>query len=280
MRVGDVGQERPVVSLAEGEVYDLAPVTDDIDGEFLSTDGIARVRQALAESRLPRVDIRGKRVGAPVARPSAVVCVGMNYAAHAAETGSPAPEEPIFFFKHPNTVVGPQDSLIRPRKSSKLDWEVELAVIIGRRADRLESAEAAARCIAGYAIANDASEREWQFDRPGGQWSKGKSFKASNPLGPWFVPVDELPPGPLQLRSWVNGELRQHSETDDMIFSVNELVCDLSQYLVLEPGDIVNTGTPAGVALSGSFPYLEDGDVFECEIEHLGRQRQVVEVDS
>lgn len=280
MRVGQVGEERPVVSLREGEEYDLSLLTNDIDGDFLSTNGVERTREALAASKLSPIDIGGMRIGSPVARPAAVVCVGMNYSAHAAETGSPPPEEPIFFFKHPNTVVGPRDALIRPKGSNKLDWEVELAVVIGRQADRLPSPEVAGQHVAGYAVANDLSERELQFERPGGQWSKGKTFRASNPLGPWFVPVEDLPPGPLELRSWVNGELRQHSTTDDMIFSVEQLIYDLSQYVVLEPGDIVNTGTPSGVAMSGLYPYLADGDIVECEIEHLGRQRQIVEVDS
>ncbi|MEU9953021.1 MULTISPECIES: fumarylacetoacetate hydrolase family protein [unclassified Streptomyces] len=277
MRVGPVGRERPAVRDGAGVIRDLTALTDDIDGAFLADDGIGRVRAALAAGTLPALPgAEALRVGAPVARPSAVLCVGQNYAAHAAESGSEPPTAPIIFFKHPNTVVGPYDDVLIPPGAEKVDWEVELAIVIGRRASYLESAADAARHIAGYAVSHDVSERAYQLDVSGGQWSKGKSCETFNPLGPWLVPADDLPAGPqsLTLRSRVNGEGRQNSSTADMIFGAHELVRDLSHYLTLEPGDVINSGTPQGVALSGRFPYLRAGDVVELDIDHLGHQRQ------
>ncbi|WP_062210396.1 fumarylacetoacetate hydrolase family protein [Streptomyces sp. NBRC 109706] len=277
MRVGEVGRERPVLVAPDGPgYYDLRPVTDDIDGAFLAA--LSEDPGLLPElSLLPRTEIEGERVGAPVARPSAVVCVGQNYAAHAVESGAAPPQQPIIFYKSPNTVVGPSDDVLIPRGSLRTDWEVELAVVIGRRARYLASVDEALAHVAGYTISNDVSERAYQLDESGGQWSKGKSCETFNPLGPVLVTPDEVPdPQRLGLRSWVNGEPRQDSRTSDMIFSVAVLVHHLSQYLVLEPGDIINTGTPEGVALSGRFPYLQPDDVVELEIEGLGRQRSVL----
>lgn len=276
LRLGPRGSEKPYVRQG-GAVHDLSPLTRDIDGAFLEADGIARVRIALAEGQLPLVDVDGLRVGAPVARPGAVVCIGMNYAAHAAESGSPPPAHPVVFFKHPNTVVGPDDVVLLPPDAEKVDWEVELAVVIGRTARYLPSAAAARDVIAGYAVSNDVSERAFQIEVSGGQWSKGKCAETFNPLGPALVPADEIDPQALRLRSSVNGVPRQDSSTADMVFPVLELIRDLSQYMVLEPGDVVNTGTPEGVALSGRFPYLTEGDEMLIEIEGLGRQRQRVE---
>jgi len=268
------------VRAADGTVHDLTPLTADIDGAFLAADGVARTRAALESGNLPAVhdpgDGSGLRVGAPVARPGAVVCIGMNYAAHAAESGSAPPPHPVVFFKHPNTVVGPYDEVLLPRGSEKTDWEVELAVVIGRPARYLSSLEEALACVAAYTISNDVSERALQLEVSGGQWSKGKCCETFNPLGPVLVPADEVDPQSLGLRSFVNGEPRQDSNTRDMIFTVTELVRDLSQYMTLDPGDIVNTGTPEGVALSGRFPYLSVGDTVECEIDGLGRQRQPI----
>ncbi|MFE2378402.1 fumarylacetoacetate hydrolase family protein [Streptomyces sp. NPDC059398] len=278
MRLGDPGGEHPAVREG-GVLYDLGPLTDDIDGRFLAGGGIARVREALRTGALTELPGAARlRVGAPVARPTAVLCVGQNYAAHAAESGSEPPTAPIIFFKHPNTVVGPYDDVLIPPGAKTVDWEVELAVVIGRTARYLASADAAAECIAGYAVSHDVSERTYQLDESGGQWSKGKSSETFNPLGPWLVPAGDLPSGPqaLNLRSRVNGEPRQDSSTADMIFGVHELVRHLSHYLVLEPGDIINTGTPEGVALSGRFPYLSAGDVVDLEIDGLGAQRQTV----
>jgi 2,4-didehydro-3-deoxy-L-rhamnonate hydrolase len=276
LRVGEPGRERPAVQSDEDLVFDITSVTDDVDGPFLADEGIQRVRDAVTAGILPGLDISGQRVGPPVARPGAVVCIGQNYAAHAAESGDPPPKYPIFFFKHSNTVIGPFDHVRRPRGARKLDWEVELAVVIGRRARYLESPEAAEAVIAGYTVSNDVSERAFQAEISGGQWSKGKCCETFNPIGPYLVPAAEVNPQRLRLRSFINGEPRQNSSTADMIFSARHLVWDLSQYMVLDPGDVINTGTPEGVAFSGRFPYLSDGDVIDIDIEHLGAQRQVV----
>jgi 2-keto-4-pentenoate hydratase/2-oxohepta-3-ene-1,7-dioic acid hydratase in catechol pathway len=270
MRVGPVGAERPVAH-TDGRYFDLSGITGDIDGAFLAAGGVTEV------SGLPEIDITGLRIGAPIARPGVVLCVGLNYAAHAAESGAANPEFPVVFYKAPNTVVGPYDDVLVPRGSTKTDWEVELAVVIGRPARYLASPQEALAHIAGYAVANDVSERDFQLAVSGGQWSKGKSCETFNPLGPYLVTPDELgDPGKLGLRSWVNGEPRQDSSTADMIFDVAYLVWHLSQYTVLDPGDLISTGTPEGVALSGRFPYLAAGDVMEVEIDGLGRQRSVV----
>lgn len=275
LRLGEPGQESPAVRDDDGVLYDLSLIAQDIDGDFLSHGGVMRARQALEVGGLPHLEVtEDVRVGAPIARPGAVVCIGQNYAAHAAESGSPPPERPIIFFKHPNTVVGPNDDVLIPPGASKVDWEVELGVVIGRTARYLSSVEEAYECIAGYTVSNDVSERELQVELSGGQWSKGKSAETFNPLGPWLVPADQVDPGNLGLRSFVNGEARQDSTTADMIFDVGQLVWQLSQFMVLDPGDLLNTGTPQGVALSGRFPYLSEGDVMELEIDELGRQRQ------
>jgi len=276
LRLGAVGEERPYVRDADGTVYDLSSVTAEIDGAFLSSDGIARTRAALAAGSLPVASVDGLRVGAPIAKPGAVVCIGLNYAAHAAESGVAPPANPVVFYKHPNTVVGPYDDVLVPRGSTKTDWEVELAVVIGKTARYLETDEEALACIAGYTVSNDVSERALQLEVSGGQWSKGKACETFNPLGPSLVPADEVDAQNLGLRSWVNGEVRQDSNTRDMIFSVVALIRDLSQYMTLDPGDLVNTGTPEGVALSGRFPYLSPGDTVECEIDGLGRQKQAL----
>lgn len=273
-RLGPVDGEVPVV-LAGDIAYDLRSITADIDGAFLAGGGVDRVRAALESGALPVLDGADElRIGAPIARPSAVVCIGMNYAAHAAESGSAPPEIPIMFLKTPNTVVGPNDDVRIPRGSTKTDWEVELGVVIGERTSYLDSPEDALGRIAGFVTANDVSERDFQMAASGGQWSKGKCAPGFNPTGPWLVTPDEVDAGALRLRSWVNGEPRQDSSTADLIFDVATVIWHLSQYLQLEPGDLVLTGTPEGVALSGRFPYLAPGDVCEVEIEGLGRQRQ------
>jgi 2,4-diketo-3-deoxy-L-fuconate hydrolase len=279
VRLGAAGAERPAVIAVDGngteKTYDLSALTPDITGEFLADGGIAAARGALERGELEPLDPAGLRIGAPITRPSAVICVGMNYAAHAAESGSLPPEVPIIFLKAPNTVAGPDDLAYIPRNSRKTDWEVELGVVIGPRASYLGSPADSAAHIAGYLVANDLSERTFQIEESGGQWSKGKCAPGFSPLGPWLVPADEVDPDKLRLRSWVNGEPRQDSSTADMVFPVAFLIHHLSQYLTLEPGDVVLTGTPEGVALSGRFPYLKAGDVVEVEIEGLGRQRQV-----
>jgi len=273
-RLGSAGTEVPVV-IDSGHAFDLSSLTSDIDGTFLSGDGLAGTRDALESGGLPEFQgSADRRIGAPIARPSAVICIGMNYAAHAAESGSAPPDEPIIFLKTPNTVVGANDEVRIPKGSSKTDWEVELGIVIGKRATYLDSIDESLNHVAGFVVANDLSEREFQLDRSGGQWSKGKSAPGFSPTGPWLVTPDEIDHRSLRLRSWVNGEPRQDSSTADMIFDVEYLVWHLSQFLALEPGDLVLTGTPEGVALSGRFPYLRPGDVVEIEIEGLGRQRQ------
>jgi len=274
VRVGPVGQERPGVLAEDGRVYDLSPVTSDIDGAFLAGDGVARAAEALRAGHLTEL-ADPVRYGPPIARPGKIVCIGLNYADHAAETGATPPAEPVVFMKAANTVVGPADRVLIPRGSVKTDYEVELAVVIGREARYLGSPADSAAVVAGYAISNDVSEREFQLER-GGQWDKGKSCETFNPLGPWLVTADEVAdPQRLGLRLWVNGKPRQDGHTKNMIFDIPYLVWYLSQFMVLDPGDVVNTGTPAGVALSGSTAgYLRPGDVMELEIDGLGRQRQ------
>jgi len=277
LRLGAVGSERPVARDDDGNLFDLSGVTGEIDGAFLAGAGIERVAEALAAGRLSPLAGEGLRVGAPLAAPGKIVCIGQNYAAHAAESGSPPPDLPIVFLKTPDTVVGPYDEVHLPRGGAKTDWEVELAVVIGRTARYLDSPSEAAECVAGYAVANDVSERAFQLELSGGQWSKGKCCETFFPLGPWLIPAADVPDvQALRLRSWVNGEARQNSSTTDMIFGVNDLIWHLSQFMVLRPGDVISTGTPEGVALSGRFPYLQAGDVMEVEVEGLGRQRQRV----
>lgn len=273
-RLGTPGAEIPV--LLEGDRYlDLRPVTSDVNGDFLAGDFVARVaaaRDAGELSELP--DAATMRIGAPIARPSAVICIGMNYAAHAAESGSEPPTIPIIFLKTPNTVVGPNDAVTIPRGSEKTDWEVELGIVIGTRTAYLDSPDESMAHVAGFVAANDVSERDFQMAVSGGQWSKGKIAFGFNPTGPWLVTPDEVDHQALGLRSFVNGEPRQDSNTSDMIFTVEQIVHHLSQYVTLEPGDLILTGTPQGVALSGKYPYLAAGDVVEIEIDGLGRQRQ------
>ena len=284
-RLGPVGQERPVL-VTDDAHYDLSGLTPDLDGDFFASGGIERVRAAFESGELPRLAdayaggdpgaaAAANRVGSPIARPGSVICIGMNYAAHAAESGSEPPTSPILFLKTPNTVGGPDDDVAIPRLSRKTDWEVELGVVIGERALYLDSPADSLRHIAGFVVGNDLSEREFQLELSGGQWSKGKCAPGFTPTGPWLVTPDEVDYTNLRLRSWVNGEPRQDSTTADLIFGVDYLVWYLSQFLALEPGDLIMTGTPEGVALSGRFPYLRAGDVCEIEIEGLGRQRQV-----
>lgn len=274
LRLGERGSEMPAV-VNGGTTYDLRGLTGDIDGSFLGSDGFARVREALKADALPVVERAGElRTGTPIARPAAVVCVGMNYAAHAAESGSAPPTRPVIFLKPSNTIAGPFDAAPIPPASEKYDWEVELGIVIGRAASYLSSVEDGAAAIAGFVLANDLSEREYQIPGDAGQWTKGKSLPASTPLGPWLVPADEIDAGNLRLRSWVNGEIRQDSKTSDLIFNCATVVHHISQYMALEPGDVILTGTPEGVALSGRFPYIQPGDVVELEIEGLGKQRQ------
>lgn len=279
MRLGESGKEQPAVMVPSadgpGRYFSLLPLTQDVDGAFLASGGMGKVRHALDAGSLPAlVGAEKLRVGAPLARPGALVGIGMNYAAHAAESGSAPPEIPVVFLKPSNTVTGPFDPAPVPPHSSKYDWEVELGIVIGKEASYLKSKREAEDCIAGYVTANDLSEREYQLPGAAGQWTKGKSLPGSTPLGPWLVPADGIDGGSLPLRSWVNGEPRQDSSTSQLIFDAATLVHHCSQYMRLEPGDVVLTGTPEGVALSGRFPYLQPGDVVEVEVVGLGRQRQ------
>lgn len=270
MRVGPRGQEIPVVRL-NGRHYDVRPLTGDFNAEFWA-HGVNTLTTAQVKD-CQEINIDARRIGAPVAQPGAIICIGTNYAAHATEAGLPTPTHPVVFLKTPNTVAGPYDELEPPRRFSQLDWEVELAVIIGQAAHNLDSPEQAREHIAAYTVANDLSERVFQTQESGGQWSKGKCFPGALPLGPVAVSADAFDPTNARLTSDVNGAPRQDSSTADMVFDVFHLVYDLSQYMRLEPGYVIATGTPQGVAMSGQYPYLESGDVVEVAIEGLGTQR-------
>lgn len=275
-RVGATGEEIPAIAGDDGRWYDLRPLIDDIEPALLSDRRrLAHLAAAVATEKLPL--LAPERFGPPLSGIGKIVCIGLNYHDHAAETGAAVPSEPIIFMKAPDTVVGPDDGALIPRASLKTDYEVELAVVIGAQARYLTSPEDARGCVAGYAISNDLSERSFQLER-GGQWDKGKNCETFNPLGPWLVTDDEIAdPHALGMRLWVNGALRQDGSTKDMIFRIEYLVWYLSQFLVLNPGDIVNTGTPAGVALGrADKPYLRAGDVVEVEIDGLGRQRHTL----
>lgn len=273
LRVGEAGRERPVVEVG-GRFYSLDSVASDINAQFWTDTVSESIAQAVATGKLQRITIEGERVGPPIARPSAVLGIGINYAAHAAESGTPAPTDPIVFLKTPNSIAGPYDNVEIPRGGEKTDWEVELGVVIGKKVSYLGSAVESRDCIAGFLVANDVSERAFQMEVSGGQWSKGKSAPGFCPIGPWLVTPDDVDYQNLRLQSWVNGEVRQDSSTADQIFSVDYVIWNLSQYLSLEPGDLILTGTPEGVGLSGKYPYLTSGDVVDLEIEGLGHQRQ------
>ncbi|MFE0653052.1 fumarylacetoacetate hydrolase family protein [Streptomyces sp. NPDC059534] len=277
LRVGPPGAERPALLDQDGTLRDLSALVDDVDGTLLADAAtLDRVRAAAGAGVLPALDATGLRVGPPVGRIGKVVCIGLNYHGHAAETGQATPGEPVVFLKAADTVVGPDDTVLVPRGSVKTDWEVELAIVIGRTARYLETDEEALAHVAGYAVAHDVSEREFQIER-GGTWDKGKNCETFNPLGPWLVTADEVPdPQALGLRLWVNGELRQDGHTSDQIFPVAEVVRYVSRFMTLYPGDVINTGTPAGVAMGQPEPkpYLRPGDVVELEVDGLGRQRQ------
>jgi len=280
LRIGPVGGERPAVLVGDGAYVDVSDVAPTYDEAFFGSGAIDALPGVVAD-RVARGDVReigDQRVGSPIARPHQVLCIGLNYSDHAEETGQAIPDEPILFTKPPNTVVGPDDTVLIPRGSTKTDWEVELGIVIGRRCRYLADEAEAAASIAGYVLVNDVSEREFQMER-GGQWSKGKSAETFNPCGPWLVTPDEID-DVLALPMWldVNGERRQTGTTGRMIFSPTFLVHYLSQFLVLEPGDLINTGTPPGVGLGMRPPtYLAPGDVMTLGIDGLGTQRQQLE---
>lgn len=276
-RLGEPGQEIPAL-FEDGIYFDLSGVVPDIDVRFFTNSDLDKVRDARDQGTLEVLEPLDKvRIGAPIARPGKIVCIGLNYRDHADETGAAIPAEPVVFMKDPSTVIGPFDKVFIPRGSTKTDWEVELGVIIGKEARYLDSPEEALDCVAGYVISHDVSEREFQLER-GGQWDKGKSCETFNPLGPYIVTRDEVPdPQSLTLQLWVNGDLKQNGSTKNQIFPVAHVIWYLSQFMVLQPGDMINTGTPAGVALGlPGTPYLRAGDIVELEISGLGKSKQVM----
>lgn len=275
LRIGPKGQERPALLDGEGRLRDLSAHVADIDGAALAPESLARLR-ALDPATLPLVDGE-PRIGACVGHVGKLVCSGLNYADHAAESNMPLPTEPLLFMKSTSALCGPNDDVIRPPGAEKLDWEVELAIVIGRRAKHVSEAEALDH-VAGYCVINDVSERSFQLER-GGQWMKGKSYDNFAPIGPWLVTADEITePGNLDLWLKVDDELRQNGSTRTMVFNVATLVAYISQFLTLEPGDVIATGTPPGVGM-GMKPapvYLRDGQVMRAGIRGLGEQRQRV----
>jgi 2,4-didehydro-3-deoxy-L-rhamnonate hydrolase len=279
LRIGAFGAEKPAVLADDDSYVDLSDVVHDFDEAFFAADGIDTIRPIVAD-RLARGEVSplgDQRIGAPIARPHQIICVGLNYSDHAAETGQAVPSEPILFTKSPNTLVGPNDDVRIPRGATKPDWEVELGIVIGKRTSYLDSVEQARDHIAGWTLVNDVSERAFQMER-GGQWLKGKSAETFNPAGPWLVTTDEIADvNNLTMRLDVNGIPRQTGSTSTMIFDPYVIVHYISQFLVLEPGDLINTGTPPGVGM-GFRPeiWLQAGDVMELAIGGLGTQRQLV----
>ena len=273
-RIGEPGSEVPAVLGRDGVHRDVSSVVSDFTPEFFAGDGIERLRSSDL-SGLPAVE---GRIGAPIAKPSLILCVGLNYVDHANESSMKVPEEPILFTKAPNCLVGPFEDVLTPRGATTVDYEVELAVVIGRQCRYLESPEQVMDHLAGFTIANDVSERTFQLERGGGQWIKGKSCETFNPCGPYLATTDEVDlDGGLDLWLDVNGERRQTGSTHDMIFDIATVIHHVSQFMVLEPGDLVNTGTPPGVAMGMAEPgYLSPGDVMTLGITGLGEQRQEV----
>ncbi|WP_026809573.1 fumarylacetoacetate hydrolase family protein [Arenibacter latericius] len=275
IRFGEVGKEKPGVQLENGTRLDVSAFGRDYNEDFFGTDGIEQLKKWLEEneSSCPKVD-DSVRLGAPLVRPSKIVCVGLNYAKHAAESGMAVPKEPVLFFKATSAIVGPNDDVIIPKNSVKTDWEVELAVVIGKKASYV-SEENALDHVAGYVLHNDYSEREFQTEREG-QWVKGKSCDTFAPVGPFIATKDEIKdPNNLNLWLKLNGEKVQDSSTSDFIFNIQEVVSYISQFMTLLPGDIISTGTPFGVGLGFNPPkYLKPGDVVELGIEGLGTSKQ------
>lgn len=274
LRFGEIGQERPGILDDEGRIRDLSSVIDDIAGDVLAAEGLAKLR-ALDLSALPVVD-DAVRIGACVGRIGKFVCIGLNYRDHARESGMEPPAEPVVFNKWTSAVCGPNDDVVQPRGSDRLDWEVELGVVIGTAASYVSEAEALDH-VAGYCVINDVSERSFQFDR-GGTWDKGKGCDTFGPTGPWMVTADEVPSiDAAQLWLEVDGERHQDGNTADMIFTVPQIIAHLSQFMTLMPGDIISTGTPAGVGLGLKPPrYLQPGNEIRLGIEGLGEQHQRV----
>lgn len=274
IRFGKAGAEKPGI-IIDGKMFDLSDFIPDYDEQFFASDvfNIAEIVEKY-KGQLPEVQA-GERLGCPVARPSKIVRIGLNYARHAKETNSPIPAEPIIFMKSTTAVVGPYDAIILPKNSQKTDWEVELALVIGKKASYV-SEENAMEHVAGYCLHNDVSERAFQLER-GGTWDKGKGCDTFAPIGPWMATRDEIP-NPHNLRLWltVNGKIMQDGNTDDFIFNIPQVVSYVSQFMTLLPGDIISTGTPHGVGLGFNPPiFLKEGDVVELGIDGLGTSRQV-----
>lgn len=275
IRFGSFGNEKPGVQLEDGSQIDVSSFGEDYNEHFFGTDGIARLASWLEtnSTNCPKI-AKGERLGPPMTRPSKIVCVGLNYAQHAAEAGMTVPKEPVLFFKATSAIVGPNDDLVIPKGSEKTDWEVELAIVIGKKASYVSEADAFDH-VAGYVLHNDYSERAFQIEKEG-QWCKGKGCDTFAPLGPFIATKDEIPdPNNLNLWLKLNGETVQNSSTDDFIFNVQEVVSYISQFMTLLPGDIISTGTPFGVGLGFDPPkYLKPGDVVELGIEGLGSSKQ------
>ena len=268
-RLGKFGSEKPAIVISDTEAVFVDDVVSDFNRETLSNGAIEKLKKLDLASR-PKVKISDYRLGSPVARPTKAICVGLNYAKHAKESGAEPPKEPVIFMKAPDTVIGGFDDIVIPPNSVKTDYEVEICVVIGKDALYLDSPAKAKEHILGYTISQDVSERHWQIERSG-QWVKGKSFPTFNPVGPWIVTADEFDPSDVRLWSTVDGEKRQDSKTSDMIFGIDHCVWYISQFMELKAGDIINTGTPEGVGM-GHKPekYLKPGQVVETGIDGLG----------
>jgi 2-keto-4-pentenoate hydratase/2-oxohepta-3-ene-1,7-dioic acid hydratase in catechol pathway len=268
-RLGKFGSEKPAIVISDTEAVFVDDVVSDFNRETLSNGAIEKLKKLDLASR-PKVKISDYRLGSPVARPTKAICVGLNYAKHAKESGAEPPKEPVIFMKAPDTVIGGFDDIVIPPNSVKTDYEVEICVVIGKDALYLDSPAKAKDHILGYTISQDVSERHWQIERSG-QWVKGKSFPTFNPVGPWIVTADEFDPSDVRLWSTVDGEKRQDSKTSDMIFGIDHCVWYISQFMELKAGDIINTGTPEGVGM-GHKPekYLKPGQVVETGIDGLG----------
>ncbi|MCB1422571.1 MAG: fumarylacetoacetate hydrolase family protein [Nitratireductor sp.] len=274
LRFGEAGKEQPGILDSDGSIRSLAGIVDDIDGAAITEVGLEKIA-ALNISELPRID-GNVRIGPCLGSAGKIIAIGLNYSDHAAEAGMPLPKEPILFMKATTAISGPYDPVRLPPNARKADWEVELAFAIGKRASHVSRSEAASH-VAGYMIMNDISERAWQAEREG-QWVKGKSYDTFAPIGPWFVTSDEVAePGNLKMTLDVNGERRQNGSTSTLIFGIEEIVSYVSQFMTLEPGDIITTGTPPGVGWGMKPPvFLKPGDVMRLEIEGLGHQEQTV----
>lgn len=275
IRFGNFRNEKPGLLLENGTIKDLSSMFNDFDAQFFEGNGMNAVLKLSPGELAKFPDVNTPvRLGSCIARPYKVIGVGLNYADHARESGTEPPKEPIIFMKATNTVVGPDDHIVIPRTSTATDWEVELGVVIGKEARYLESEKEAMNYVAGYCLSHDVSERDFQLKRSG-QWTKGKSCDTFNPVGPWLVDRDSIDISGISLKLWVNGEIRQDGNTSNMIFKVPFLVYYISQFMTLEPGDLITTGTPAGVGLGMKQPtYLKAGDIVELEGSGLGRQKQ------